>query len=152
MQNLIRRALDAYEGRQEKRDREFADIMAAGEQALEHRPTLKLFAIILGSLNLLYWISVVFFPGDVFSAFSAVGDISNKAVVLMISIVFGTGAWLTYSLFRVRFPDLENYAGSTGVFSSFAHQENSYRRFRVVLVSVAGGVLNLLALAIVGGL
>jgi hypothetical protein len=152
MKDLIRRGLDAYEGRHEKRDEELADLLTSGTQALEHRPTLKLFAVGLGFLNLLYWVCVVFFPRDVRSAFMTVADVDDKVATVVVLIVFGTGMWLTYSLFRFRFPDLENSPASSDVFSSFQHQENSYRRFRVWLISVVGGVLNLLALAIVEGL
>jgi hypothetical protein len=152
MRKLIRRGLDAYEGRQERRDEEFAELLISGTEALGHRPTLKLFTIISGTLNLIYWICVLLFPRDILDAFETIGGLGDRLVAIVLVFVFGSGLWFAYSLFRFRYPDLEKDPIEEGVLSSFAHQENSYRRFRVWLMCVVFGVLNLLALAIVEGL
>ncbi len=86
------------------------------------------------------------------TAFNKVAEINNKIVFLVLTSIFGIGVWLTYSIFRLKFPDLENRTESNEVMSAFADQENSTRKIRIWVASVAFGFLNLLGLAITEGL
>jgi len=149
MRDWLRKRLDAYESRRERRDEELSELMISSVDAMDHRPTLKLFVYCLAGLNCLYWLSVLLVPNDVADAFSRVHEISDKVVATALAIVFGTGLWLTYAIFRLKFPDLEDAVTSDEVMSSFAYQQHSYRRIRIWMTAVAGGVLNLLALAVV---
>ena len=152
MKDLLRKGLDAYEDRHERRDEEFHRTMMHHVDALSHRPTLKIYIAVLAGIDLLLWAAVLIRPFDVMTAFRKVGNVDDKLVAFFIAVVWGLGMWLTYSLFRLKFPDLENSPKEKGVMSGFAAQENSTRKVRIWVVSVAGGVLNLLALAIVEGL
>jgi hypothetical protein len=103
-------------------------------------------------VNVLLWVAVLLRPYDVLAAFSKISAVNDRSVMIVIGIVFGIGMWLTYALFRLKFPDLEELSQSTEVMSSFADSEKTTRKVRVWVASVVGGVLNLLALAIVFGL
>ena len=81
-----------------------------------------------------------------------VGEANDKIVAVFIAGVFGVGLWLTYSIFRLKFSDLEDRVQGSEFMSSFADSEKSTRRIRVWVLSVVGGVLNLLALGITFGL
>jgi len=152
MKDLIRKGLDAYEGRQERRDEEMAKVMIRHVDALSHRPTLKIYISVLAGIEILLWAAVLIRPFDVMAAFKKVGDVDDKLVAFFLAAVWGLGLWLTYSLFRLKFPDLEKVQQDDGVMSAFSAQENSVRKVRIWVLSVAGGVLNLIALAVVEGL
>ena len=101
-------------------------------------------------MNLSYWIFVFVFPFAVLNAFDLISELSDKAVMLAVGVVFGTGLWITYILFRFKFPDLENPQLPSGaIMSAYSHQNLLERRFRIWLVSVIGGVVNFFALFIV---
>jgi len=101
-------------------------------------------------LNLAYWCAVIAFPGEVFEWIDFLNNWTSKGLGLLIGFVFGTGTCLTYALFRFKFPDLETTRGpSQTIMAAYAEQRAIERRIRVWLVSVVGGVLNLLALWLV---
>ncbi len=152
MRDLLRKGLDAYENRQERRDENLARSVSSNVEAMSHRPTLKKYVYLLSGVNLLFWASVLLRPYDVLTAFNKVAEINNKIVFLVLTSIFGIGMWLTYSIFRLKFPDLENRTESNEVMSAFADQENSTRKIRIWVASVAFGFLNLLGLAITEGL
>ena len=152
MKDLIRKGLDAYEGRQERRDEEMAKVLIRHVDALSHRPTLKIYISVLAGIEILLWAAVLIRPFDVMTAFKKVADVDDKLVAFFLAAVWGLGLWLTYSLFRLKFPDLEKVQQDDGLMSAFSAQENSVRKVRIWVLSVAGGVLNLIALAVVEGL
>ncbi|MGH9819441.1 MAG: hypothetical protein ACRD43_04660, partial [Pyrinomonadaceae bacterium] len=78
-----------------------------------------------------------------------VEDIDDKIAFVVIAIVLGLGMWLTYSLCRLKFPDLENPNFDDEVFASFNYSLHSTKRWRVWLIAVIGGVLNALLLVTV---
>lgn len=116
------------------------------------RATLKRQASVLVVVNSLLWAAVLIRPHDVLSAFNMVGEANDKIVAVFIAGVFGVGLWLTYSIFRLKFSDLEDRVQGSEFMSSFADSEKSTKRIRVWVLSVVGGVLNLLALGITFGL
>ena len=75
MKDWLRKRLDAYEGRAEKRDADFADLLIRNVDALSHRPTLRRYIAVLAVANLLIWLSVIIFPKDVAGAWNKVTDI-----------------------------------------------------------------------------
>lgn len=150
MTNIIRKGLDAYESRADARDERLVKIVRDRVESLSDRSTLKLYILILGGINLLVWLTVVFFPHDVYDAFSQVSEINDRIVAIIIAAFWGLGMWLTYSLCRWRVPDLEDPEVYPGVMAAYAHQQGLYRKFRIWVFAVAGGVLNLLALVAVG--
>lgn len=149
MKDWLRKRLDAYEYRQERRDEEFASVLIHNIEAMSDRRTLRVFLAILTALNGFIWLSVILFPGDVKHAWAVVTNLDDKIAAVIIAMVFGLGMWLTYSLFRLKFPDLESPKFGDEVLASFNYSLHSTKRWRIWLVSVIGGVLNVLLLIFV---
>jgi type IV secretory pathway VirB6-like protein len=152
MRDLLNKGFEALGSRDEKREERMDVLLTRNVEAMAHRPTLRLYTGVLGGVNVLLWVAVLLRPYDVLAAFSKISAVNDRSVMIVIGIVFGIGMWLTYALFRLKFPDLEELSQSTEVMSSFADSEKTTRKVRVWVASVVGGVLNLLALAIVFGL
>lgn len=152
MKDLLRKGLDAYEGRQERREDELASVVIRNVDAMSDRATLKRYIYVLSGVNILFWAAVLIRPFDVAAAFNKVVEVNDRIIVVFLSTVFGIGMWLTYSIFRFIFSDLEERKEGRDVMTSFADQENSARKVRIWVTAVACGVLNLLALAIAEGL
>ncbi|MEO6050105.1 MAG: hypothetical protein ABIP78_02095 [Pyrinomonadaceae bacterium] len=144
---FLRRRLDAYEGRADKKDERYYSWLGRGMDALDHRPTLKRFFYVLLGLELLYWIFVLVFPVPVMGLIDFLNEWSNKGLVFVFGAVFGTGLYISYVLFRFKFPDLEdNQPGDGPVIGAYSQQIGVERKFRVWIASVIVGVLNILAL------
>lgn len=105
---FLRRQLDSYEGRFEKKEERYSSWVTRGMNALDDRPTLKRFFFVLLGLEVVYWCSVLFFPFSVLHVLEFVGEWSDKSLVLILGCVFGTGLYIAYVLFRFKFPDLED--------------------------------------------
>ncbi|MBK8464649.1 MAG: hypothetical protein IPL32_02355 [Chloracidobacterium sp.] len=149
MRKLIEKASDALYQQEEKKEERIAQLLDRHVDAMADRLTLKKYIYVLSGINFVLWACVMIFPYDIYKAFETVGNIDDRIVLTVVAIIFGIGMWLTYALFRLRFPELEDRGLGNDFLSSVAHQQGSYRRFHVWLASVAGGVLNLLALFIV---
>lgn len=115
-------------------------------QRMADRTVLKRFFFVCLGLNVLIWISVLLFPRDVHGAFRSVHDASNKLSSTVLGLIFGIGMFLAYTIFRLRFPDIEEQDFNADVMATFAYQSRSTRRWRVWLVSTAFGVVNLILL------
>lgn len=143
MTNWLRKGLDKYEDRHQRREDRCADLSLQGLDALSDQKTLKKFLYILGGVNILIWVSAILFPLDVFRAFGKVMDVSDRIGMIVLGLLFGLGIWITYSLLRLRFPDIEDQKLDTEVFGSYARQTHANKRWFVWLFSVIGGVVNL---------
>ena len=117
---------------------------------MSDRRTLLRFIWILGTINLLIWASVLIVPADVRQAFDTVSAMNRKFGGLVLAIIFGLGMWLSYSLFRLKFPDIEEQQLDADIMGSFAYQSDSTKKYRVWLFSAVGGIVNvaLMVLAI----
>jgi hypothetical protein len=146
---LISESLDKYNDKFEaKWDRR----LTRHVDAMSDRVTLRKYIYVLGGVNILLWLSVLARPSDVLSAFTKVANIDDRLVGTVLVGVFAVGMWLTYALFRFKFPSLEERNYSAGFMATYTYQLNWTRKFLIWVTSVAGGVLNLLALSIVLGL
>lgn len=116
-------------------------------EALNDRPTLKRFFYLLLGLELVYWLLVLIFPLFVLNVIEFLTDWSSKGLALVFGAVFGTGLYIAYVLFRFRFPDLEDSPPRHGpVIGAYSRQIGIERKFRVWVVSVIAGMVNVLAL------
>lgn len=132
----------------EENDERFAERLNDSIEAMSDRRVLLRFLFVGAVLNVLIWLCVIIFPGDVREAFSRVNEASDKLSKVILALVFGLGMWVTYSLFRLKFPDIEEQRLDAEVMGSFAYQAHSSKRWMIWLFSVVGGVLNLLLLII----
>lgn len=130
----------------EESDDRFAERLNENVEAMADRRYLLQYLFVLGTLNILLWLSVLIFPGDVRAGFGTVWDTNDKLAKVTLALVFGLGMWLSYSLFRLKFPDIEEQRLDSEVMGSFAYQEHSTKRWAVWLFSVVGGILNVLFL------
>lgn len=146
MSKLLRRGLDAYENRRQRSDEEFAERLSHHVDALSDRPTLLIYLLTVGAVNALIWVSVLLAPTHVMRAWAVVNDLDDKIGASVIAIIFGLGMWLTYSLFRLKFPDLADPKFDDEFLASFHRSVHSTKRWRIWLVSVIGGILNVLLL------
>lgn len=120
--------------------------------AMSDRKTLRNYIYVLVCVNLLMWLAVLIRPFDVLSAFTKIGSIDDRLVLTVLIGIFAIGMWLTYALFRVKFPRLEERDYEPEFMATYAYHVNWTRKFRIWVTAVAGGVLNLLALSITLGL
>lgn len=63
---------------------------------------------LFGAVNLLIWLSVLIFPEEIYQAWQKVTDINDRLSIVMIGIVFGIGVWITYTVFRIKSPEIED--------------------------------------------
>ena len=147
MRDWIRARLDEYEGRHERRDEELAALVNKHVDALSNRRTLKTHISILAGVNALIWLSVIVFPKDAATGWATANDVNDRLGFTVIAIIFGVGMWLSYSLFRLKYPDLEDAKFEDEIFASQKYSDHSLKRWRIWLFSV-GGVLNVLLLVL----
>ena len=123
-------------------DDQIAETLSRGVEAMSDRLTLLIFISILGGINLLIWASVLIVPADVRDGFERVSHVNQKISAIVLALVFGLGMWLSYALFRLKFPDIEEQKLDADVMGSFAYQSDSTKRYRVWLFSAVGGIVN----------
>jgi len=148
MRDWIRARLDEYEGRHERRDEELAALVNKHVDALSNRRTLKTYISILAVVNALIWLSVIVFPREVAAGWTTATDVNDRLGFTVIAIIFGIGMWLSYSLFRLKYPDLEDPKFEDEIFASQKYSDHSRKRWRIWLFSLVGGVLNVLLLVL----
>ncbi|MEO8042398.1 MAG: hypothetical protein ABI646_07310 [Acidobacteriota bacterium] len=127
----------------EDTDDKLAEVVNRNVDALTDRRTLLRYLSVLGIVNVLIWLSVLIFPVEVRDGFTQVWQTSDTVAKIVLALVFGLGMWLSYSLFRLKFPDIEEQRLDADVMASFHFQSNSSKRFAVWVLSVVGGILNL---------
>jgi hypothetical protein len=123
-------------------DDRFAEKIAANVEAMADRRVLVRYVLVLGTVNLLMWVCVLLLTASVRDGFSQVWSASDKIGKIVLAMVFGIGMWLTYALFRMKFPDIEEQRLDSEIMGSFAYQSDSTKRWMVWVLSAVGGLLN----------
>jgi hypothetical protein len=118
-------------------------------EELSDRRTIYRVLIFLGICNVLLWIAVVIFPSNIRNLFETVIGASDKIGMALLGIPFGLGLYLTYSVFRLKFPDVEEQNIESAPMGSYGYHAHSNRRWMVWVFSVVGGILNVLFLILV---
>lgn len=113
---------------------------------LSVRKKLLRIIFIFGTINIAIWLCCLIFPGDVRSAFERVHELNQKFSILVLAFPFSLGMLITYSIFRIKFPDIEEIELDSEVLGSYSYQSNSQKRWLVWVFSTIGGVLNLFLL------
>src|SRR5688500_6633455 len=126
----------------EHSDDRLAQKINANVEAMADRASLIRYVFVLSAINLLIWMSVLVFSGSVREGFGQVWQASDKIAKVVLGVVFGIGMWLTYSLLRLKFPDIEEQRLDSEVMGSFAYQADSTKRWMVWVLSAVGGILN----------
>lgn len=94
------------------------------------------------------WAASLFLPVDVRDAFDRVHEVSDKLSKIVLAVPFALGMAITYSAFRLKFPDIEEQNLNADVMGSYAYQTHSQKRWLVWLFSTVGGVINLLLIIV----
>ena len=132
----------------EEDDDRRARLLNKGVEAMSDRRTLLIFLAVMGGLNFLLWASVVLLPSDVRSAFETVHAVNNKITMIVLGFVLGVGMWFTYSLLRLKYPNIEELNLGSDVFGSYSYHAHSQKRWLIWLFAAIGGVTNLFAMII----
>ena len=100
--------------------------------------------------HILSWIFVIFFSKiEVFRA-NRLGGLTSKPVFISLSIPFFLSFALAYSIFRLKFPDMEeNKTLDSDLMSSLEYQNNSNKRWILWMFSILAGLFNVALLIIV---
>ena len=112
-------------------------------------PRKKLLRLLycVGTLNLIIWAVCLIFPTEIKDALGRVHDLNNKLSMIVLGLPFSLGMTATYSLFRLKYPDIEEQDLDSDMMGSYNYQSHSQRRWLVWLFSTIGGVVNLILLA-----
>ena len=106
---------------------------------------LKRFLLKCLAINLLVWVVAVVFAGPVYRIMSVV--LSSKFGMLFLGIPLVFGMFLTYCLLRLKFSTIEETRMlDSELMGSYSYQRESSRHWMVWVLSVLGGVLNVLFL------
>lgn len=132
----------------EEENDKVAESLNQGIEALANRRTLFYFLIFCGVANAILWLCVILFADWVTEIFLRVSDVNEKISAMVLGIPFGLGTFFVYSLFRLKFPDIEDQNTESDVMGSYNYQNHSTKRWHIWLVSIIGGVLNVLLLVI----
>lgn len=138
----VRYIAEKLEQRRDETDSRIDEGFSKGIELLSDRSNIYRALIVLGICNLILWLSVLIFPSFVGSVWANVGRVSDKVAVALLGIPFGLGLYLTYSIFRLKFDDVEHQNVESTPLGSFNYQSQSQKRYLIWLFSVLGGVLN----------
>ena len=129
----------------EREDAEAAENLIAVTEAMSDRRVLKRFLSICVAANLILWVVSTGLADWVYFLVSPV--ITDKIGVLLLGVPLALGMYITYSLFRLKLPHIEdNKQLDSDMMASFVYQADSTKRWFVWLFSALGGVLNTLLL------
>jgi hypothetical protein len=104
--------------------------------------------IFCGVANAIVWLCVILFADFISEYFLRITDVNEKIAAIILGIPFGLGTFFVYSLFRLKFPDIEDQNAESDVMGSYNYQSHSAKRWHIWLVSIVGGVFNVLLLVI----
>jgi hypothetical protein len=120
---------------QEKRERENEKLDASLTEIVEAMNNANLLRRVLyiSSVgNLLVWIICIIFSDKIVYMSGFLGGITSKPVTIALLILFFLGIFMAYSVFRLKFPDIENNKLLESKFmSSIEYQENSNKRWLI---------------------
>lgn len=133
---------------QEESDQRLAENLNKAIDNLSDKQTLKRFLWIISAVNLFIWLSVLIFPQAVRDGFTTVSGVSDKIAKITLAVPFGIGFYITYAIFRLKFPDIEEQNVETGPMAAYEYNTKSLKRWRVWFFSAGGGILNVLLLII----
>jgi len=126
----------------EKLNEKFDAGLSGLVDGLSDRTRLFRFLWISIALNIVLWLSVIFFHEFVNERYRQLLGASNKIGIGVLIIPLALGFFITYSLCRIKFPDIEENKLQSEMMSSYNYQSRSMKRWYIWLFSICGGVLN----------
>lgn len=132
----------------EEEDDRIAENLNRGIESLANRQTLFYFLTFCAVSNSIIWLCVILFSEWISDIFLRIADVNEKLSAIILGIPFGLGMFFVYSLFRLKFPDLEDRNAESDVMGSYNYSNHSTKRWHIWLVSIGGGVINVLLLVL----
>lgn len=126
----------------EKEDTKIANNFIIVVDSMAERNVLWRFFLIGILTNLLLWTAVFLMPEKIYQGFTLVSGLSDKLAMGLLGIPLFFTAFTIYSLFRFKFPDIEEQKLQSEMMSTFAYQANSAKRFWIWIGSFSVGVIN----------
>jgi len=130
----------------EEADDQLADNLNKIVDGMAEKRNLIRFLLFCGFANLIIWLCVIIFPAVISDSFVLVNDVSDKIGKATLAVPFGLGLFLAYSLFRLKFPDIEEQKLDSDLMASYRYQAHSLKRWWIWFFSVLAGILNVLLL------
>jgi hypothetical protein len=135
--------------KEEKRNEKFDAGLSRLVDGLSDRTNLFRFLWICIALNVVLWLCVFFFHEFVNERYRQLFGVSDKIAIGVLFIPLALGFFITYSLCRLKFPDIEENNLQSEMMASFNYQSQSLKRWYIWLFSSLGGVFNVVLLFLV---
>jgi hypothetical protein len=135
--------------KEEKRNEKFDKAVSGFVDDLSNRTLLFRYLLLGVSLNAALWLVVLVFYETVNQGFIRLFNLNNKIAVLVLGFPLMFGFLITYTLCRLKFPDIEDNNLQSEIMASYAYQAHSLKRWYIWLFSSLGGVLNVVLLFLV---
>lgn len=116
---------------------------------LSNRSSLFRFLWICAASNAAVWLIALVFHEFANESFRRIFGASDKAGIGVLLVPFFLGVFLTYSLCRLKFPDIEENNLQSEMMASYSYQARSMKRWYIWLFSICGGILNVVLLVLV---
>ncbi len=126
-------------------------LMWCWEQILTFAENYTIYHFLLFSIfaNIVIWLVVLFFPSLIFTI-GEYASISDKIYKWLVAIPFFLGTFFAYCLFRIKFPDVEDQQNlGSDLMSTYSFQSNATKHWKILLFSIAIGVINTGAIMLV---
>jgi hypothetical protein len=135
--------------KEEKRNEKFDAGLSRLVDGLSDRTSLFRFLWICIALNAVLWLFALFFHEFVNERYTQLLGVSDKIGIGVLFIPLALGFFITYSLCRIKFPDIEENNLQSEMMASYNYQSQSLKRWYIWLFSILGGVLNVVLLFLV---
>lgn len=133
----------------EKRDEHIDKSITEIVEALSDKSVLYRFLRNCTVLNTIVWFVAVFFYEAANYYYLQIAGMSNEAGIGILLVPFFLGTFITYSLWRLKFPDIEDNNLQSGMMASYSYQSHSMKRWYIWFFSLVGGVANVILLCLV---
>jgi len=108
------------------------------------------FLILSGIALIISWLSVLLFSNFAVFFYEKLGGFTSKPVTIILLVPFFAGFIFAYSVFRLKFPDMEeNKLLESDLMASLDYQNNSNKRWFLWIFSILTGLANVFLLIVV---
>ena len=91
------------------------------------------------------WAFVIFFSNVFLAIVRVLGGFASKQTLLLLGIPFILGIVSAYSIFRLKFPDIEeNKLLESDLMASIKYEQNANKRWFIWIFSILFGLINIL--------
>jgi hypothetical protein len=135
--------------KEERQNEDFDKVVSGLVGNLSDKIFLYRFLWISIALDLLIWLCVVIFHEAVGEAYARVFNLSGKIGIVVLGFPLMFGFFISYSLCRLKFPDIEENDLQSEMMASYNYQRHSLKRWYIWLFSILGGILNVVLLFMV---